>query len=325
VNGPHVSAGPLADVLAEAALPDAVCIVGPTGAGKTGLSLALAERFDGVVVNLDSRQFYRGLEIVTAQPSEAERARCPHMLFGILDPYQSVSAGAFTVMAEGAMRDLAAAGKLPLLVGGTGLYLDALLYGLAPIPDVPDVTRQQLQAAWEHFGGETLYGWLGQIDPDYAAKVHPNDRQRITRALEVFEATGRVFSSFHQQEGAPPRFRALKLGIAVDIEALTPLLAARIDLMLEAGAAEEMERAFAVCPKADAPGFTGIGSHELLEYLKGRLDLEQAKSLWLSRTRAYAKRQMTWFRKDPEIHWLAPGDTDKAIALVAEWEKAGQR
>lgn len=305
-------------------LPDAVCIVGPTGAGKTGLSLALADRFGCGVINLDSRQFYRGLEIVTAQPGPEERAQCPHHLFGILDPCQSVSAGAFTVMAEGAMRELAGEGLLPLLVGGTGLYLDALLYGLAPIPDIPDVTRQQLQEAWEHFGGETLYGWLEQIDPDYAAKIHPNDRQRITRALEVFEATGRVFSSFHQQEGAPPRFRALKIGVTADLDALTPLLSARIEAMLAAGAAGEMERAFAACPKADAPGFTGIGSHELLEYLRGRLDLDQAKALWLSRTRAYAKRQMTWFRKDSEIHWLAPGDSDKACALVEEWLKAGR-
>lgn len=300
-------------------LPDAVCIVGPTGAGKTGLALALAARFGCGVINIDSRQLYKGLEIVTAQPSAEERASCPHHLFGILDPCQSVSAGAFTVMAEGAMRELADAGLLPLLVGGTGLYLDALLHGLAPIPDVPDVTRQQLQAAWDHFGGETLYDWLTQIDPDYALKIHPNDRQRITRALEVFEATGRVFSSFHQQEGAPPRFRALKLGLAVDLDALTPILAARIDAMLDAGAAQEMERAFAVCQRPDAPGFTGIGSHELLEYIRGRLDLAQAKSLWLSRTRAYAKRQMTWFRKDPAIHWLAPGDTDKAVELVEGW------
>jgi len=303
-------------------LPDAVCIVGPTGAGKTGLALALAERLGGGVVNIDSRQLYAGLEIVTAQPSAEERARCPHHLFSLLDPCQSVSAGTFAAMAEEAMRALAAQGVLPLLVGGTGLYLDALLYGLSPIPEVPDVTRQQLQAAWEHFGGETLHGWLEQIDPDYAARIHPNDRQRITRALEVFEATGRVFSSFHRQEGAPPRFRALKLGVAVDLDALTPALAARIEAMLAAGVAQEMERAFAACPRADAPGFSGIGSHELLEYIRGRLDLAQAKSLWLSRTRAYAKRQMTWFRKDPAIHWLVPGDTDKAVELVEGWLRA---
>ncbi|EPR44073.1 tRNA dimethylallyltransferase [Desulfovibrio sp. X2] len=300
-------------------LPGSVCIVGPTGAGKTDLALALAERFRGGVVNIDSRQLYSGLEIVTAQPTAADQARCPHLLYGVLSPCQSVSAGAFTVMAEEAMLELAEQGCLPLLVGGTGLYLDALLYGLSPIPEVPDVTRQQLQEAWEVFGGETLHSWLTQIDPVYAAKIHPNDRQRITRALEVFESTGRVFSSFHQQEDEPPRFDALKLGVGMDLDELTPRLALRIESMLEAGAAAEMERAFAECPRVDAPGFTGIGSHELLEYIRGRLDIEQAKSLWLKRTRAYAKRQMTWFKRDEAIQWLRPDDTEKAIWLVEEW------
>ncbi|EPR31588.1 tRNA dimethylallyltransferase [Alkalidesulfovibrio alkalitolerans DSM 16529] len=304
-------------------LPRAVCILGPTGVGKTGLALHLAERFGGGVINTDSRQVYRGLGIVTAQPTAEEQAKCPHRLYAIIDPCQAMSAGTFTVLAEQAMTEFTGQGLLPLLVGGTGLYLDALLYGLASIPDVPDVVRQQIQAGWEALGARTMYDFLSQIDPDYAAKIHHNDRQRITRALEVFESTGRVFSSFHQQEGAPPRFDALKIGLSMDTEKLSPRLMERIEAMLAAGALREMEEAFAACPKVDAPGFSGIGSHELLELARGRLDLEQAKTLWHKRTKAYAKRQMTWFKRDPDIHWFSPSEHEAVAALVADWLETG--
>ncbi|WP_029894742.1 tRNA (adenosine(37)-N6)-dimethylallyltransferase MiaA [Desulfohalovibrio reitneri] len=300
-------------------LPPSVCLLGPTGAGKTSVSLALAEEFGGAVINIDSRQVYRGLETVTAQPSSEEQASCPHHLFGFLDPCQGVNAGAFTTMAEQAMLECAENGLLPLLTGGTGLYLDALVYGLDPVPDTPDLVRHQIQAGYDALGPETMYSFLEQIDPDYAAKIHPNDRHRVTRALEVYESTGRVFSSFHTRDESQPRFDVLKIGLEADLDALTPKLEERIESMVRDGALDEVDRAFKECPDVNAPGFTGIGVHECLEYLRGRMDLDQAKAMWLKRTRAYAKRQMTWFRKEQDMRWVDPARPEQAVALVREW------
>jgi tRNA dimethylallyltransferase len=301
------------------ALQDVVCIVGPTGTGKTAAALGLAERFTGGVVNYDSRQVYRGVPLVTAQPTPEEQARCPHWLYGFMEPIQAIDAGMFSHLAESAIDEAGQRGLLPLLVGGTGLYLDALLYGLAAIPDVPPLVRQTIQVRYDDLGGEALHGELATLDPEYAAKIHPNDRQRITRALEVFETTGRVLSSWHAEQKTQPKFNHLKIGLAMDLDELTPRLARRIDMMLEAGAVAEMKAAYQKTPIPNAPGWTGIGCMELIEYIRDRLTLEQAKSLWLKRTRAYAKRQLTWFRRDKEIHWFAPGKVQAMGDLTAKF------
>ncbi len=294
-----------------------ICIVGPTGAGKTAASLHLAARFGGAVVNCDSRQVYAGLGVTTAQPSAQERAQCPHLLYGFLEPDRELSAGAYAEHAANALDSLKEKGLTPLLVGGTGLYLKALLEGLDEIPAVPAEVRERVRDAYAAHGPEAMHARLAAVDPEYAAKIHPNDRQRVTRALEVHAATGRAFSSWHGRRRAPSPYAAVKLGIALPADASSDRLARRIDLMLEAGAVEEVRRVLEGYPP-EARALTGIGCAELAAHLRGELTLDEAKALWLKNTRAYAKRQMTWFRKDKEIAWFAPDQAKEAAVLVEE-------
>ncbi len=291
-----------------------LCLVGATGTGKTAAALALARALGGGVVNFDSRQVYAGLDVVTAQPTAAERAVCPHALYGYLPLDVPVRAGAFAGEIMARVRAYRDQGLAPLLVGGTGLYLKSLLDGLAPIPDIDPAIREEVVGECRAHGSQVLHGRLQLIDPEYAAKIHPNDPQRICRALEVFAATGQTLTWWHGRTRRPAGLRVLKIGIAADLASLTPRLARRIDLMLEAGAEEEVRRAYDMCPDRSAPGFSGIGCPELLSVLLDGMDLEQARRDWLRSTRAYAKRQLTWFKRDDEIFWHDPDDLEGMVA-----------
>lgn len=294
-----------------------VCVVGATGTGKTAAALGLARALGGGVVNFDSRQVYTGLEVVTAQPSAEERRVCPHELYGYLAVSEPVRAGAFAQEILRAARSFQSQGLLPILVGGTGLYLKSVVDGLAPIPDIDPAVRARVVESCRQVGSPALYAKLRGIDPDYAAKIHPNDPQRICRALEVFEATGRTVTSWHAETAPLANLRVLKVGVAVDLDNLTPRLVRRIDAMLEQGAMDEVERAYALCSDRTAPGFSGIGCPELLSVLVDGASLAEAKLLWARNTRAYAKRQLTWFRKDADITWFAPQDMAGMIAAAA--------
>ncbi len=294
-----------------------ICLVGATGTGKTAAALALATALGGGVVNFDSRQVYAGLGVVTAQPTPAERAVCPHALYGYLAIDTPVRAGAFAGEILARARAYREQGLAPILVGGTGLYLKSLVDGLAPIPDIDPGIREGVINECRALGSQVLHGRLQLVDPDYAAKIHPNDPQRICRALEVFTATGRTLTWWHGQTRRPAGLRVLKIGLAADLPALTPRLARRIELMLDAGALEEVRLAFEQCPDRRAPGFSGIGCPELLGVLLDGLGLEQARREWLHSTRAYAKRQLTWFHKDGEIAWHEAGDVAGIVARAA--------
>ncbi len=301
-----------------------VCLLGATGTGKTEAALALAEAFGGAVVNVDSRQVYAGLAVLTAQPTPAEQIRCPHFLYGDTPLDVAVSAGAFAARARAAVAGIAGRGCLPLLVGGTGLYFRAILGGLAPIPAVPRAIREQVQRDFDTQGPQVMHDRLAGVDPDYAAKIAPADRQRVTRALEVHLATGRALSWWHREKDpAAPAYDVLKLGLSLPLEALEARLSHRIEAMLAAGAADEVRRALAAHPE-EAPGLSGIGGPELAAFLAGRIGLEAAKAAWLKNTRAYAKRQMTWFRKEPDVAWFAPGDHQALIRAVAAWRKGAR-
>lgn len=294
------------------------CIMGPTGAGKTAASFALAELFDLSVVNADSRQVYRDFPIITAQPDKEERARCPHLLYGYLPTREKIGAGAYVRAAEKAMAREVAGGRQPVLVGGTGLYFRALLSGIAPIPPVPEEIAEKWQERCDSEGGPALHALLAQKDPAYAAKIHPNDRQRVTRALEVLEATGRPFSWWHERTPPASPYRSCKIGIAMPLSELEAPLARRIDAMLRTGALEEARAALDICSDPAAPGWSGIGCAEVYRHLAGELSLEECRALWLKNTRAYAKRQLTWFRADPEIRWFAPHETRELVAYVRQ-------
>jgi len=294
-------------------------LMGATGTGKTEAALALAGAFGGAVVNVDSRQVYAGLAVLTAQPTVAEQARCPHALYGDTPLSEPVAAGDFARRARAAVADFTAKGFLPLLVGGTGLYFRAIAGGLAPIPPVPAAVRQDVRRQWDSLGPAAMHARLTAVDPEYAAKIAPNDRQRVTRALEVLTATGKPLSAWHREpDPEAPDYDSLTLGLGLPLADLAPRLAVRIEAMVRAGAVEEVRQALETYPET-VPGLSGIGGPELSGFLAGRLDLEAAKAAWLANTRAYAKRQMTWFRKEPDIQWFAPGEHQVLLEVVRAW------
>lgn len=298
------------------------CIMGPTGAGKTAAALALAEAMAALfpggisVINADSRQVYKDFPVITAQPTPGERNRLPHLLYGFLECSRRLGAGEYARIARATIDEEREKNRLPVAVGGTGLYFKTLVEGMAPIPPVPEEISRHWQERCRSEGSPALHELLRQIDPGYAAKIHPNDRQRVTRALEVHAATGKPFSWWHARPHGKQAYAPIKVGLALPLSDLEPLLKKRIDLMLEAGALAEARAAFARCPDQDAPGWSGIGCAELLLHLKGDISLDACRTLWLKNTRAYAKRQLTWFRADREITWFAPQESGAVAAHV---------
>ena len=291
-------------------LPPLICIAGPTGAGKSAAAVLLAKELNGAVINADSRQVYADFPIITAQPNADELAAAPHHLYGWLPCREKISAGRYAELAEAKIKDVAMPGQIPILVGGTGLYFQALLQGMAEIPSVP----AEIHEAWRERclteGSAALHALLREKDPAYADKIHPNDRQRISRALEVIEFTGKPFSWWHGEQaraaGKAER-QVLFMGVGLPLAELEPLLGRRIELMLEAGAVAEAEKALQVCPDRATPGWSGIGCAELGRWLAGEISFATCRELWQRNTRAYAKRQLTWFRGKARLDWYRPG------------------
>ncbi len=306
----------------------AVCILGPTGSGKTGAALALARELPVTVVNYDSRQVYADFPIVTAQPDEAERAACPHELYGFLPTSEAMTAARFAELARAGILRAREQGRVPVLVGGTGLYLRALEQGLADIPPVPQEVRDWVLGRMEREGSAALHDDLAQIDPPTAARLHKNDTQRITRALEVFLGTGRPLSAWFEDQklgrtGAGLcRVELCKVGLSCTLRELEPGLRQRIEVMLERGAVDEVRRAYAATPERSAPGFSGIGCTELLAHLLDGMELEEACALWFRNTRAYAKRQLTWFAKEQGVRWVRPEGLGRLTELVRAWDSS---
>lgn len=285
-----------------------ICLAGPTGSGKTALALFLARHLNAEIINADSRQVYADFPLITAQPSPEERALAPHHLYGFLATQQKISAGRWAHLAQAKARELAKAGRVPLVVGGTGLYFRALLHGMAVIPPIaPELTRL-LEAQMQSAGPEALHSQLAKADPLYAARIHPHDRQRILRALEVLEGTGKPFSWWHSNAMSAPLCTGPLFVLDCSLDWLRPRLAGRLDAMLANGALAEARAALSRCPGildgARPPGWSGIGCAELLQHLEGEISLEECRKLWLAHTRAYAKRQLTWFRGESDAVFL---------------------
>ena len=289
-------------------LPRVVCIAGPTGAGKSAAALRLAAEFGGEVINADSRQVYADFPIITAQPGPAERHLPPHHLYGFLHITDRINAGQWAGLAAAKAADCAARGKLPLLTGGTGLYIRAITQGIADIPPVDPAVAQRLEEEYTRLGPQALHARLAEADPSYAARTPARNRQRVLRALGVWECTGRSFSRWHEQGRERPLCRVLLLVLRAGLGELVPRLERRINAMLEAGALDEARLALASCADPQAPGWSGIGCAELHRHLCGEISLEQARALWLGNTRAYAKRQLTWFRGQEDAVWVEAAD-----------------
>lgn len=298
----------------------AVLIAGPTASGKSALALQLALSARGVVINADSMQVYRDLRIITARPTQDEEARVSHRLYGHVDAAVNFSAGAWVTDAAKILQEAEAEGRLPIFIGGTGLYFKALTAGLSVVPPIPAEIREDVRARLERNGVEALHAELAHRDPSSAERLNLRDRTRIARALEVVEATGRSLLDWHH-EGQPPllpkdSFRAVFL--APDREELYARIDARFDAMLGAGALDEVERLAARGLDPLLPAMKAHGVPALIRHLRGELSLEEAAKIGRADTRHYAKRQFTWFRHQlPDFVWVRPEEaTDWLGAAV---------
>jgi tRNA dimethylallyltransferase len=298
---------------------EAVLIAGPTASGKSALALELALSTGGVVINADSMQVYRDLRIITARPTLGDEALVPHRLYGHVDAAVNFSAGAWVSDAAKVLEEAKAEGRLPIFIGGTGLYFKALTAGLSVVPPIPAEVREDVRARLEGNGVEALHAELARRDPQAAERLNLRDRTRIARALEVVEATGRSLLDWHH-EGQPPllprdSFRAVFL--APERDELYARIDARFDAMLGAGALKEVERLGARNLDPLLPAMKAHGVPALIRHLRGELSLEQAATIGRADTRHYAKRQFTWFRHQmPEFEWVKPEEARGWLAAI---------
>jgi tRNA dimethylallyltransferase len=294
--------------------PIVPAIVGPTAVGKTSVSLALAERFGGEIINADSMQVYRGFDIGTDKPGPAERARIPHHLLDIVDGRTQFTAADFAVRAAEAVDSISRRGRLPIIVGGTGLYIKALFEGLFPGPGRDDAVRAALEEEARRDGWDVLRGRLQSLDPEYAAKIGPGDGIRIIRALEVQMVTGIPLSEhFRSTKSYLPDYRPVLVGLRRDRAALYRRIDERVERMFERGLVEEVRGLWAGGLEENAPPFKALGYRHVLRFLRGESTLEEAQAGTKADTRHYAKRQETWFRKTPGLVWF-DADDDGAVA-----------
>jgi tRNA dimethylallyltransferase len=298
----------------------AVLIAGPTASGKSALALALAEQLGGMVINADSMQVYRDLRIITARPTPAEAARVPHRLYGHVDAAENYSVGRWLADVGPALDETRAAGRVPILVGGTGLYFRALTQGLSNIPPVPLEIRGRVRARMETDGVAALHAELVRRDP--STRLKPADRTRVARALEVLEATGRSLADWHR-EGLPPPIDALsavKVFLAPARDELRRRIDARFDAMLAAGALDEVRALMARKLDPLLPAMKAHGVPWLIRHLNGEITLAEAAEGAKADTRRYIKRQFTWARHQlPDWTWLEPGEAlAKTLRAFAE-------
>jgi tRNA dimethylallyltransferase len=298
-----------------------VAVVGPTASGKSALGVRLAGQFGGEVLACDSTQLYRGFDIGTAKPGLAERHGIPHHLIDILTPIEEATAGGYRQMALLVLHDLRIRSKLPILTVGTGLYLRALLEGLAEAPRRSKELRERLRASAERRAPHYLHRLLKRLDPEAAGKIAPPDEQKLIRAIEVCVLARRPVSEVHRTGRTPLEgWRALKIGLMPPREALYERIHARTEAMLSRGWMEEVRGLMASRSPGNAKPFDFIGYRELREVLQSEKSLEQARVAIQQSTRRYAKRQITWFRKDPGIHWFSGfGDDPRVQDETSGW------
>jgi tRNA dimethylallyltransferase len=298
-----------------------VAVVGPTASGKSALAVALAEQLGGEVVACDSTQLYRGFDIGTAKPTFSDRRGVPHHLIDVLDPKEAATAGGYRQIALAVLGDLRGRARLPIFTVGTGLYLRALLEGLADVPQRSEELRERLRnTAKEHSPGH-LQRILSRLDPEAARKISAADEQKLIRAIEVCLLAKKSLTELHRSGRAPLEgWRVLKIGLAPDREALYARIHARTEAMLANGWVEEVRSLLDAGLPEDAKPFDFIGYRELRAVLQGRLRIDEARTAIQQATRRYAKRQLTWFRREAGVHWLAGfGDDVKVQKDALAW------
>jgi tRNA dimethylallyltransferase len=298
-----------------------VAIAGPTASGKSALGVKLAERLGGEVVVCDSTQLYRGFDIGTAKPALSERRGVPHHLIDVLGPSEDATAGGYRELALQILKDLRQRKRLPVFTVGTGLYLRALLEGLADAPQRSEELRERLRASADEHSPGHLHRILKRLDPEAARKIVPADEQKLIRAVEVCVLAGKPMSEVHRSGRAPLEgWRVLKIGLMPPREKLNERIHARTDAMLAQGWMREVQSLLESGLSEDSKPFDFIGYRELRAVLRGEITLEIARGAIRQATRQYAKRQVTWFRKEPGVSWFSGFGDDAAVqAGVLEW------
>jgi len=308
--------------LGSVSLPRAIALMGPTASGKTALALDWAERFGGEIVSVDSALVYRGLDIGAAKPDAAERARAPHHMLDLRDPWQTYSAAEFANDARAAVADVLARGRVPILAGGTGMYFAALLDGLSPMPEADADTRAAISAEAAERGWPALHAQLAVVDPEAAARIQPGDPQRIQRALEVHRLTGIPISEWQKRPSTSPPFPAQVLSLAIappERVTLHARIAARFDAMLAGGFLDEV-RSLRAMPELqahpaplDLPAIRAVGYRQAWEFLDGQGSEAEFRERAIAATRQLAKRQFTWMRGRGGAQWFDPATQRDAL------------
>ena len=299
--------------------PLLVAIVGPTATGKSSLALGLARALRGEIVNCDSMQMVRGMDIGTAKPSRQEQATVPHHLYDRVGPDGWYSAGQYMEEARPICGEIAGREHVPLVVGGTGLYLRALLLGVFEGPGRSQKHRRYLHQVAARKGKAALHEMLARVDPSSAQRIQPTDVVRIVRALEVYHQAGRPISDLQGERKSLTGFRIVKIGIGLEREKLYVRIDSRVREMFRAGLLGEVQGLIDQGFAPECKGFEAIGYRQAVSCLKGQISLEEAVDSTCTDTRRYAKRQMTWFRKEPGLHWIsAPGESQETLAKALE-------
>ncbi len=295
-------------------------VCGPTGAGKTKFAIELAQRINGEIVGADSMQIFRYMDIGTAKPTLAEQAAAPHHLIDIADPDMPFDAASYIKTADRAVKTIVEKNKVPLIVGGTGLYIKALTLGLFQAPSIPPEIRQKLKNDARVHGNRYLHQYLERVDPASAGRINVNDTQRLLRALEIFEANGIPISHTQKAHGfKAPRYHTLKIGLKIAREQLYQRIDLRVDEMIEEGLLEEVRKLIEMGFAAESKPMQALGYRHMVEFINNKLSWEEAVRTLKRDHRRYAKRQMTWFRADPDVHWIEPHQTQKAVALALDF------
>jgi tRNA dimethylallyltransferase len=301
-------------------LPKVLFLMGPTASGKTALALELAEHHNCEIISVDSALIYRGMDIGTAKPTAAELARGPHRLIDILDPLESYSAADFRADAVREIEDILSRGKTPLLVGGTMMYFKTLLDGLSPLPSADDAVRAGIAADVEAKGWQALHDELKQIDPVAAERIHPNDPQRLSRAIEVYRITGKTLTELTQTKAESLPYRMVQFAIAPkERKTLHQLIGQRFEAMLEQGFIDEVA---GLKDRGDLhlelPSMRCVGYRQVWQYLEGQYDHDTMVEKAVAATRQLAKRQLTWLRGWLDLQWLISGDEGNLEKLVQQ-------
>ena len=295
--------------------------MGPTASGKTEMAMRLVDAFDGEIVSVDSAMVFRGMDIGTAKPEPELLAEYPHALIDLIDPIESYSAAAFRVDALQKIDNILARGRIPILTGGTMLYYRALEYGLSPLPEADPKVRQRLEQQAKEIGWEAMHQRLLEVDPEAAMRIHPNDPQRLQRALEVYEVSGVPMSELWKQSSEPLSITPLKIALApAERATLHQRIELRFDQMLKQGFVAEVERLYRRGDlNVSLPSIRCVGYRQIWNYLAGEWDLNSAREKAIIATRQLAKRQMTWLRSEKNLNWIDPlehGARDELLKLV---------